>query len=124
MHQVIGRKKVTLGLVAGGDFSDTILGLDTIPGLGVEGSLLSDIIRLFFGASAATVGFVCEVAVASRGLGQIGAGDEGTKVAVTGTGGLASEAIELELLSFLRTLKKTPHQNYVLTSTQITQAHR
>jgi len=87
--------------LAGGDFSDTILGLDTIPGLGVEGSLLSDIIRLFLGAGAATVGFVCEVAVASWGLGQVGAGDEGTKAAVAGTGGLASEAIELELLIFL-----------------------
>jgi hypothetical protein len=54
-----------------------------------------------FGASAATVGFVCEVAVASWGLGQIGAGDEGTQAAVSGTGGLASEAIELELLIFL-----------------------
>ncbi len=54
-----------------------------------------------FGASAATVGFVCEVAVATRGLGQIGAGDEGTKAAVAGTGGLASKAIELELLIFL-----------------------
>jgi hypothetical protein len=54
--------------LAGGDFSDTILGLDTIPGLGVEGSLLSDIIRLFLGANAATAGFVCEVAEASRGL--------------------------------------------------------
>jgi len=87
--------------LAGGDFSDTMLGLDTIPGLGIAGSLLSDIIRLFLGASAATAGFVCEVAEASRGLGQIGAGDEGTKAAVAGTGGLASEAIELELLIFL-----------------------
>ena len=39
--------------------------------------------------------------MASRGLGQIGAGDEGTKAAVTGTGGLAFEAVELELLIFL-----------------------
>jgi hypothetical protein len=34
----------------------------------------------------------------SRGL---DAGDEGTKAAVAGTGGLASKAIELELLIFL-----------------------
>ena len=78
-----------------------MLGLDTIPGLGVAGSLLSDIIRLFFDVSAATAGFVCEVAEASRGLGPIGAGEEGTKAAVTETGCLASEAIELELLIFL-----------------------
>jgi hypothetical protein len=42
-----------------GDFSDTILGLDTIPGLGVAGSLLSGTIRLCLGVSAVTVGSVC-----------------------------------------------------------------
>ncbi len=78
--------------LAGGDFSDTILGLVTIPVLGVAASLLSGMIRPFIGASAATVGFVCGLGarlllplvgppgMPSQGLGRIGAGDEGSKL--------------------------------------------
>jgi hypothetical protein len=97
--------------LAGGDFSDKILGLDTISDLGVAGSLLSGMIRPFFGARAATVGYVCglgaglllplvgPLGIPPQGLRQIGAGYEGTKAAVAGTGGLASEEI-VELLIF------------------------